>query len=205
MEEKESAALSEVSQDAGNDSKVHDSGGNENESDVQSSSSGQESEKENKEDSEEKSLDSSSESSEDSSSPVEDEKEDKTENNTEEDSESSESSESDSEEESTEDTTEINSETSEGAESDLEEDLTEEYTTEETMEPMTVMMLQDGSAVMYAADGSVYQVYDTYEEFMSSPVYVTRYENEVLNRLEFIQYALALLVALIFLLIFKKK
>lgn len=51
----------------------------------------------------------------------------------------------------------------------------------------------------------LFPVYDTYEEFMESPVYVTRYENELLSRLEFIQYALAIVIALLFLLIFKKK
>lgn len=213
LEEKESTAQSEVSHEADQDSNVHDSGGDNNESKVQSSASGQESEKENKEDSEEKSSDSSSESSEDSPSPVEDEEEeqteDKTENNTEEDSETdsdaSESTDSNSEEETTESTTEDDSESSEGAESDLEEDLSEEYTTEEINEPVPVMVLQDGTVAAYGVDGSLYPLYTTYEEFMESPVYVTRYENEILNRLEFIQYALALLVALIFLLIFKKK
>lgn len=51
----------------------------------------------------------------------------------------------------------------------------------------------------------LFPVYDTYETFMESPVYVTRYENELLSRLEFIQYALAIIIALLFLLIFKKK
>ena len=51
----------------------------------------------------------------------------------------------------------------------------------------------------------LFPVYDTYEAFMESPVYVTRYEYELLNRLEFIQYALAIVIALLFLLIFKKK
>lgn len=48
-------------------------------------------------------------------------------------------------------------------------------------------------------------IYTSYEEFMESPLYVTRYENEVLNKLEFIQYALAIIIAALFLLIFKKK
>lgn len=51
----------------------------------------------------------------------------------------------------------------------------------------------------------LFPVYDTYEAFMESPVYVTRFENELLSRLEFIQYALAIMIALLFLLIFKKK
>ena len=64
--------------------------------------------------------------------------------------------------------------------------------------------LVPGTAVAaYSED--LFPVYDTYEEFMESPVYVTRYENELLSRLDFIQYALAIVVALLFLLIFKKK
>ena len=58
---------------------------------------------------------------------------------------------------------------------------------------------------MAAYSNELFPVYDTYEEFMESPVYVTRYENELLSRLDFIQYALAIMVALLFLLIFKKK
>lgn len=61
-----------------------------------------------------------------------------------------------------------------------------------------------GSAVT-AYSNDLFPVYDTYEAFMESPVYVTRYENELLSRLEFIQYALAIMIALLFLLIFKKK
>ena len=64
--------------------------------------------------------------------------------------------------------------------------------------------LVPGTAVAaYSED--LFPVYDTYEDFMESPVYVTRYENELLSRLDFIQYALAIVVALLFLLIFKKK
>lgn len=47
--------------------------------------------------------------------------------------------------------------------------------------------------------------YDTYEEFMESPLYVTRYENEILKKLEYCQYAFAIIIALLFLLIFKRK
>lgn len=66
------------------------------------------------------------------------------------------------------------------------------------------VILVPGTAVAaYSED--LFPVYDTYEEFMESPVYVTRYENELLSRLEFIQYALAIVIALLFLLIFKKK
>lgn len=129
-------------------------------------------------------------------------------------SESSESSESDLKEDSEENTTESESETSESSEDESEEsteedttedDTTEENTTEEMTESMSVMFLEDGSAVVYGVDGSVYPLYESYEEFMASPLYVTRYENEILSKLEFIQYALALLVALIFLLIFRRK
>jgi hypothetical protein len=56
------------------------------------------------------------------------------------------------------------------------------------------------------SDGNnLFTVYDSYDEFIESPMYVTRYENELLSKLTFIQYALALMVALIFLLIFKRK
>lgn len=65
-------------------------------------------------------------------------------------------------------------------------------------------ILVPGVAVA-AYSNELFPVYDTYEEFMESPVYVTRYENELLSRLDFIQYALAIIVALLFLLIFKKK
>lgn len=51
----------------------------------------------------------------------------------------------------------------------------------------------------------LYPLYDSYEEFMESPLYVSRYENEILNKLEYIQYAYAIDIALLFLLIFKKK
>ena len=65
-------------------------------------------------------------------------------------------------------------------------------------------ILVPGAAVA-AYSNELFPVYDTYDEFMESPVYVTRYENELLSRLDFIQYALAIIVALLFLLIFKKK
>ena len=68
----------------------------------------------------------------------------------------------------------------------------------------TDAILVPGAAVA-AYSNELFPVYDTYEEFMESPVYVTRYENELLSRLDFIQYALAIMVALLFLLIFKKK
>lgn len=54
-------------------------------------------------------------------------------------------------------------------------------------------------------DSDIFPLYDSYEEFMESPIYVTRYQNEILNKLEFIQYASAIMIALLFLLIFKKK
>lgn len=65
-------------------------------------------------------------------------------------------------------------------------------------------ILVPGASVA-AYSNELFPVYDTYEEFMESPVYVTRYENELLSRLDFIQYALAIIIALLFLLIFKKK
>lgn len=65
-----------------------------------------------------------------------------------------------------------------------------------------------GSNLLFSLEdtfGKYYPMYDSYDEFMESPLLVTRYENEVLNKLEFIQYALAINIALLFLLIFKKK
>lgn len=50
-----------------------------------------------------------------------------------------------------------------------------------------------------------FPLYESYEDFMESPLYVTRYENEVLKKLEFMQYAQAIMIALLFLLIFRKK
>lgn len=81
----------------------------------------------------------------------------------------------------------------------------------------------EGYQTVISADGAVYYVsglaedpdaseeinyfplYDSYEEFMESPLYVTRYENEILKKLEFYQYACAIEIALLFLLIFRKK
>lgn len=48
-------------------------------------------------------------------------------------------------------------------------------------------------------------VYESLEEFEATPASVTRYEYEVLKRLEFLQYSQAILIGLIFVLIFKKK
>lgn len=78
-------------------------------------------------------------------------------------------------------------------------------------DPVTVVDGGTGNVVLVPytvseeSSSDLFPVYDTYEAFMESPVYVTRYENELLNRLEFIQYALAIVIALLFLLIFKKK
>lgn len=43
------------------------------------------------------------------------------------------------------------------------------------------------------------------DEFLQEPLAVDRYQYEILKRLEFIQYALAILISLIFVLIFKRK
>lgn len=78
-------------------------------------------------------------------------------------------------------------------------------------DPVTVVDGGTGNVVLVPytvseeSSSDFFPVYDTYEAFMESPVYVTRYENELLSRLDFIQYALAIIVALLFLLIFKKK
>lgn len=58
-------------------------------------------------------------------------------------------------------------------------------------------------AVHYISDSEI--EYSDFDEFAASPVYVTRYEYELLNRLEFIQYALVIVIALLFLLFFRKK
>lgn len=47
--------------------------------------------------------------------------------------------------------------------------------------------------------------YDSLEEFEATPAQVTRYEYEILKRLEFMQYTQLILIGLIFILIFKKK
>ena len=75
----------------------------------------------------------------------------------------------------------------------------ESETLEEASEMPVIYSIEVDNANDY------FPLYDTYEEFMASPLYVTRYEYEILNKLEFIQYALVLLIALIFLLIFRKK
>ena len=43
------------------------------------------------------------------------------------------------------------------------------------------------------------------EEFLQEPLEVNRYQYEILKRMEFMQYAQALMIALIFILIFKRK
>ena len=58
------------------------------------------------------------------------------------------------------------------------------------------VILVPGTAVAaYSED--LFPVYDTYEEFMESPVYVTRCENELLSRLEFIHYGITYVVCLL--------
>lgn len=48
-------------------------------------------------------------------------------------------------------------------------------------------------------------MYSDLDEFTASPIYVTRYEYEILKKLELIQYALLIMIALLFLLYFKRK
>lgn len=48
-------------------------------------------------------------------------------------------------------------------------------------------------------------VYENLTEFEDTPAQVTRYEYEILKRLEFMQYTQLILIGLIFILIFKKK
>lgn len=48
-------------------------------------------------------------------------------------------------------------------------------------------------------------IYQTPEELEATPALLSRYEYEVVKRLEFLQYAALILIGLIFILIFKKK
>jgi hypothetical protein len=48
-------------------------------------------------------------------------------------------------------------------------------------------------------------VYTDLEEFEASSAYVDRFQYEILKKFEFIQYAAAIMIALLFLLLFKKK
>lgn len=69
----------------------------------------------------------------------------------------------------------------------------------------TVYYVSGIGEVPDASEEQMFPLYDSYEDFMESPLYVTRYENEVLKKLEYCQYAFAIEIALLFLLIFKKK
>ena len=217
MEEKESSVSSEVSQDASNDSDVQQDSGNTPENTDVPSSSDQESQESNEEGSKGDTEESSVNTSEDSEN---DEEENLTESYTDESENESESSEDATEgsEEYTEDSEDLESETEESETSEETEDEQEENTTEEeSTEEQTVYYDEDGNEISYeeyfqllleeygvntASSAIEYPLYETFEEFQASPVYVTRYEYEILNKLEFIQYALCFLIALIFLLIF---
>lgn len=54
-----------------------------------------------------------------------------------------------------------------------------------------------------AAESSEEIIYDNLDEFLQQPAKVSRFEYEILKKLEFLQYAIAILIALIFLLIFR--
>lgn len=54
-----------------------------------------------------------------------------------------------------------------------------------------------------AAESSEEIIYDNLDEFLQQPAKVSRYEYEILKKLEYLQYAIAILIALIFLLIFR--
>lgn len=56
-----------------------------------------------------------------------------------------------------------------------------------------------------AAEQETETVYDNLQEFISQPVPVNRYEYELLSRLEFMQYGIVILIALLFLILFKRK
>lgn len=69
----------------------------------------------------------------------------------------------------------------------------------------TVYYASSIGEVSDASEEQMFPLYDSFDQFMESPLYVTRYENEVLKKLEYCQYAFAIEIALLFLLIFKKK
>lgn len=54
-----------------------------------------------------------------------------------------------------------------------------------------------------AAESSEEIIYDNLDDFLQQPAKVSRYEYEILKKLEYLQYAIAILIALIFLLIFR--
>lgn len=54
-----------------------------------------------------------------------------------------------------------------------------------------------------AAESSEEIIYDNLDEFLQQPAKVSRFEYEILKKLEYLQYAIAILIALIFLLIFR--
>lgn len=54
-----------------------------------------------------------------------------------------------------------------------------------------------------AAESSEEFIYENLDEFLQQPAKVSRYEYEILKKLEYLQYAIAILIALIFLLIFR--
>lgn len=54
-----------------------------------------------------------------------------------------------------------------------------------------------------ALESSEEIIYDNLDEFLQQPAKVSRFEYEILKKLEYLQYAIAILIALIFLLIFR--
>lgn len=54
-----------------------------------------------------------------------------------------------------------------------------------------------------ASESSEEIIYDNLDEFLQQPAKVSRFEYEILKKLEYLQYAIAILIALIFLLIFR--
>ena len=67
----------------------------------------------------------------------------------------------------------------------------------------TLALLNAQLAEETAADEVV--LYESLDEFVAAPATVSRYEYEILQRLEFLQYSQVILIGLIFVLIFKKK
>lgn len=108
-------------------------------------------------------------------------------------------------------------ESDESEKTQTEESETEESETEESVEAAEVdydqliQFMSEYGVVPYQADQTesgtdlVYTYASSFQEFTDSDIVVNRYEYEVLTKLTFIQYALAILIGLFFILIFSKR
>lgn len=132
-----------------------------------------------------------------------------------EESEEIQSEESETEETESDESGETQTEESETEETELDE--SEESETEETGEAaeidydQLISFMSEYGVVPYQADQNesgtdlVYSYASSLQEFTDSEIVVNRYEYEVLTKLTFIQYALAIIVGLFFILIFSKR